>query len=608
MVILDESHSMVRRGGSNSTKRITKAVEAVESLFTNSKDSKIIGLRTFNHRTNLLVPPQAKMDVNITHHLIDVNPIGSTNIGGALTAASEDVAEFALSQGKHLSWTWILVSDGEGDDRFADLKAARKIASKNPHIVCHTIGIDMSGTGERELREIADIFGGQCWIVGQEQLVETVQTAASLAGFKGGNPVGRSNSRSNTAVATMFIYTFLPLVALAVILRQSISESSFLLLLSVIAGILAWGGCEVLLPATGSGVTVVIFIQNGAYFMIAGLALAVMLTSAEGMYLKEPRRAAEQAMAAFPIAVYGGIVAGFMGQAVFMGIASVIFLSAGLIASLVGVFARGIGWAIAGSLVGACPGVSSGSNKQIQNGVIGGFAGGAIGGVLFEIILMIDPSSNWPRMIALATTGFAIAAMVRVVEAYRKEAWLIIEKGGPSGKVCIINKVNTLLGSHYKCDVVVGKERNRTARTEAMIKTDGKIYVVTPVDGGQVMVNGQMVASHHLSPGDMIEVAAGRLSFYCRRSDSTNDYSGPSEIEEDMLLPKTDASDVNGNISQGNQGIDFASSNNMNNNHNKGRKINNKSKDNDSNDDDNDGGMSFGSLEVAGRKVESSSK
>jgi hypothetical protein len=135
---------------------------------------------------------------------------------------------------------------------------------------------------------------------------------------------------------------------------------------------------------------------------------------------------------------------------------------------------------------------------------------------------------------ALTATGIAIAIMIRVVEEYRKEAWLVIEKGGPVGKSFVIDKAHTVLGSHYKCDVVVGKKVGVEARPEAEITTDGKIYTIRPSKGAQVMINGQVVASHELSQGDGIEIAAGKLSFNCRFSRSTL-----SRIEEDLLLPRT---------------------------------------------------------------------
>jgi hypothetical protein len=382
------------------------------------------------------------------------------------------------------------------------------------------------------------------------------------------------------SLSAIFIFA-----GIAVLLRQKISEGLFLIFMSMSAGALAWGGCELLLPTRGSSILAVIFIQNGAYFMIAGVAFGVILTASEGIYLGESRRAGEQALDAFHIAVFGGILAGVLGHGLFL-LVGMMPLTIGFLDYLVGMVARSTGWALAGAIVGACPGAAAKSKKQIVNGLFGGLIGGAIGGLLFEVITWVNPSSSWPRMVALGATGIAIAVMIRVVENYRKEAWLIIEKGGPSGKVYIINKAVTVLGSHYKCDVIVGKETGVDARPEAKIISDGKIYKIVPAEKGKVTVNGQVVAAHHLSPGDMIEVAAGRLSFYCRRSED-----GPSPIEEDMILPKTDRGDGGG-------GMIFSKPEGGSSSVNGGVTAGT------SDDDDDDCLMQFDTLEVAGRKVD----
>lgn len=585
LVILDTSFSMVTPDDSG-VSRIEKAKEAVDSVFTNAGREKIVGLRTFNTNTKLVISPKLRKDIHIASSLADVSVAGSTNIGRALRSAAGDVTDFTTSMGKHLPWTWILVSDGEGNAPDMDIKTAKELAAKYPHIVCHTIGIDMHKSGASELRQIASIFGGRCWIVGQGQLVETVHAAASLAGFKssGLENKGSSSRRifsSGMSLSVIFIFS-----GIAILLRKKISEGLFLLFMSMSAGALAWGGCELLLPAKGSSILSVIFIQNGAYFMIAGVAFGAVLTASEGLYLGEPRRAAEQAIAAFHVAVFGGILAGVLGQGLFL-LVGMMNLSFGLLMSFVGVFARSTGWAIAGSIVGACPGAAAKSRKQINNGLLGGLIGGAIGGLLFEIITYVSSSTSWPRMVALAVTGIAIAVMIRVVENYRKEAWLIIEEGGPSGKVYIINKATTVLGSHYKCDVIVGKESGVDARPEAKIISDGKVYKIVPAEKGKVSVNGQAVASHHLSPGDMIEVAAGRLSFYCRRSED-----GPSPVEEDMILPKTERGDGGGGMAFNKSDTGTPSSSNV--------------KSPPADDGDDDCLMQFETLEVAGRKIEDS--
>ena len=147
-----------------------------------------------------------------------------------------------------------------------------------------------------------------------------------------------------------------------------------------------------------------------------------------------------------------------------------------------------------------------------------------------------------------------------------------------------------------------GKKPGEDARPEAKIITDGKVYKIVPMDGGQVIVNGQMVGSHHLSPGDLIEVAAGQMSFYCRRSQE-----GPSKVEEDMVLPKTSMGGiVYKEEVQGVSDDDGILPRTTSHTHPSGSSDND---DNDSDDGSDDSGlMQFGELEVAGRKIEKSSR
>lgn len=596
MVILDASGSMSKIDRHN-VSRIMKAVEATHSVFSKAEDDKIIGLRKFNSSTTLIVRPSVRGSVDVDTSLSNVTVNGSTDIGGALLAAADDITDFTASTGVHTPWTWILVSDGEGDNPTRDLNRARDIARRYPHVVCHTIGIDMSDKGAYELRQIAQIFGGQCWIVGQGELVATVEAAASLAGFKGADMGGKDTAGEKAVNIAVFGLIAGIFGLLATVLRQRVSEGKFLILLSFLAGAVAWAGCELLLPAQGASALSIIFIQNSSYFMIAGVAFGVILTAAEGIYIGEKRRAFEKGISAFHVAVFGGIFAGLMGQGIFYAISRVYFMT-GIIGGLISIIARATGWSVAGAVVGACPGAASGSRKQIDNGLIGGFIGGAAGGFMFQVITFLLSDSMWPRMVALCLTAVAIAVMIRVVEEYRKEAWLIIEKGGPSGKVYIINKANTLLGSHYKCDVVVGKLKGQDARPEAKIMTDGKMYKIVPMEQGQVKVNGQVVASHHLSPGDLIEVAAGQMSFYCRRSDESQQ-SGPSSIEEDMILPKTsrDGGIVYEEEVQGMDSFDGGLP----------KTSADTSADGGSGDEE-ESFMEFGELEVAGRKIEKSSQ
>ena len=500
MLIMDTSASMLGD-------KIEKAKSAISSVASDAPTGVTVGLRTFATGTTLIAAPTKAGARAILHNVRSIRASGGTNIGGALEGAADDMAHEIVKGRTGAKWTWILVSDGEGNNPAADLLMARQIAKNYPNLVCHTIGIELQHKGRRELEEIARTFGGRSWVVGRDKLTATMQEAASLAGFSG---TRRGVDRSPWTGRLAFVVFFL-FCALAAALRRMVSESRYGLLLAVGAGALAWMANEFLLPGHGTNVTLIAIIQNAAYFMMAGAIFGVSLAASEGLYLGESKKAWEQAEMAFPVGVFGGALAGVIGQGLFLGLQW-----AGSMSHSMAYLPRMVGWAVAGAMIGACPGAAAKSKERVHNGAIGGVIGGAIGGSLFELLMSTKDGSGGPRLVALISLGLAVGLMVRVVEQMRKQAWLTLLSGGPEGKMFIVSKETTSLGSHYQCDVVVGGARGSSPRCEAMIRATPSGYLLETTKDGSALVNGSDVRKQLLNQGDVIGVAAGSLQFHLR--------------------------------------------------------------------------------------------
>ena len=390
---------------------------------------------------------------------------------------------------------------------------------------------------------------GRSWVVGRDRLTATLQEAASLAGFSG----ARQATRHSPWTGRLAFVVFFLFCALAAGLRRMVSESRYGLLLAVGAGALAWMANEFMLPGHGTNATVIAIIQNSAYFMMAGAIFGVFLAASEGLYLGESRKAADQAEMAFPVGVFGGAAAGLIGQSIFLALQY-----AGSLSSSLSYLPRMVGWAVAGAMIGACPGAAAKSRDRVKNGAIGGVIGGAIGGSLFELFMGAAGASGGPRLVALISLGLAVGLMVRVVEQMRKQAWLTLLSGGPEGKMFIVSKDLTSLGSHYQCDVVVANARGSSPRCEAVIKAAHGGYVVQASKDGSVLVNGMEVQKQKLRQGDVLGVAAGTLQFHVRdvaRNSPEYERARPVQ-EQDNDLPPMHPSQVGRPSNEGIQFID----------------------------------------------------
>lgn len=176
----------------------------------------------------------------------------------------------------------------------------------------------------------------------------------------------------------------------------------------------------------------------------------------------------------------------------------------------------GMIWGLLGLAVGVGVGARMSAKKAV-NGLIGGGIGGVLSGLI--ALELIDPfgsgansSGTGEIIFAFTLTGAAIGFGMGLVDRIRRDAWLLVTAGPMSGKEFILYKPDTGIGSDYRSDIVLVKDRSVHA-DHARLQRDANGTVLTTVAGAPVSVNGTLVDNHRLKTGDRISIGATTIDY-----------------------------------------------------------------------------------------------
>jgi hypothetical protein len=290
-----------------------------------------------------------------------------------------------------------------------------------------------------------------------------------------------------------------------------------MLIAGAIGGFLAWAINEPLTTdQAGRATASEVFLSSLIFFAITGGAIGLFLGGVEGVSSANMRKAAIGGAIGLGIGAVGGGLAGILGQAAY-GILG----GRGDQLTILQMFARTVGWTIAGIFVGLGQGVSGRSFKKIINGIVGGAIGGFIGGMLFDPIgVVFALSASNPglvsRLVALVVIGAASGAAIGLIEELRKEAWLVITGGPLTGKQFILYNAMTTIGSSPKCDIALLKDQS-IAPQHCVIEVSGPQHTIRDL-GTQTgtAVNGRPVQRQPLRRGDIIQIGQTTLEYQDR--------------------------------------------------------------------------------------------
>lgn len=300
------------------------------------------------------------------------------------------------------------------------------------------------------------------------------------------------------------------------------TRALFLMVLSAVAGLIAWAVREPSAPATFAdaawaqwegltGVTLGAFI---------GFALGTLSGYYQGSRLHTFRGMA-----------IGGIVGGVAGG-LGISLGSMIYAmvgggSFGIGPSPLEPIGRLSGWAIMGAVIGLGQGLSTLSPKRLLYGLVGGLMGGILGGAAF--IVVTTPTSAFVaavadrnetgvfgRAVGFTLIGAGIGLMIGVVEAVAKTAWVRLILGRNEGKDWPIYDVNTFIGRSESAAIPLFGDP-QVAPIHAVIQKHRGQYYLSAVDPiPAVLLNNQPVKQGQLASGDLFMIGGYTLQFLTR--------------------------------------------------------------------------------------------
>ena len=172
--VLDASNSMNKLLAVKT--RIDAAKDALTELVSGIQPGDNVGLMVYGHRINQknevescqdieLLFPVAPLDEGVRARMLSaieaITAQGKTPLADSLVAAANALAQTGRGGGI------VLISDGEGNCGGQQLVVAQMIATMDPPITVHVIGLDIEQEAGGSLQDIVTITGGSYWNVAE---------------------------------------------------------------------------------------------------------------------------------------------------------------------------------------------------------------------------------------------------------------------------------------------------------------------------------------------------------------------------------------------------------------------------------------------------------
>ncbi len=217
---------------------------------------------------------------------------------------------------------------------------------------------------------------------------------------------------------------------------------------------------------TGNYGLVYSVLRIGGWTALLAIGTSLALIAGQNHYLRRRLLTFKEASIGFKGSLIAGMVAGGVGQLLFIPVAGIPILAIG---------GRIIGWAILGSLVA---GGMSGFVPNLQRGraLQAGAIGGATGSIGFLIISAVS-GDLVGRLVGAAIIGFFIGLMIALIEQFSRESWLIVY-WTPSEQTKInLGAEPILLGSSEHNHIYLRKSQGYPPIT-AKIYTEGEKIIM----------------------------------------------------------------------------------------------------------------------------------
>jgi|SRR5580658_8404072 hypothetical protein len=263
-----------------------------------------------------------------------------------------------------------------------------------------------------------------------------------------------------------------------------------------LGGFAAWGAAEPFLGIRS------VYSRDLLLGALVGAFIGAFLASIEALSVGQWRQALR--------GVRGGGVIGALGGALGLAVGEVAF-------DLLGGFnGRILGWSVLGVFVGLGVGWATRSAARRRNGAIGGVLGGALGGFFYQSLTATFPQ-EFGRAIAIIVLGALIGFFIGLVGELLKRGWLMVvrsqSRNAREGREYPLSKPVTIIGRAEESDIGLFGDKAVLGH-HAIIRREGRNFIVSPTGGGQIYVNRQPVNGRYaLRSGDRLEVGGTLFLF-----------------------------------------------------------------------------------------------
>lgn len=265
---------------------------------------------------------------------------------------------------------------------------------------------------------------------------------------------------------------------------------------------------------------------NVTLSVVLSLVIGMVIASWEGIQSRSRAKVGHQLAIAGPLLLVGGLIGGFISDAIYEPMARSVFRKA-LEQDTDAAFTayvrdhlhlpRAIAIGIVGLMCGLALGAASRSVRRALNGALGGAVGGFVGGFLFDYISTSSSSSGvLPRIIAITLTGTVIGAAIGLVEHVAREHWLEIISGGMSGKQFILYGQETIVGSAPAAQIMLVRDPAIAPFHAGLAQRPQGLAIRGLDPRAQLLVNGAPVTDTVLADGAVIQIGSTLLRYRCK--------------------------------------------------------------------------------------------
>lgn len=250
-----------------------------------------------------------------------------------------------------------------------------------------------------------------------------------------------------------------------------------------------------------------------AWFSVVGIILAIFVSSADSIAVRNTRRTAVNAAVGAACGCVGGFIVCLLAGDLHRAIPDLHTDAPNMARQIL---TRSAAWAILGLFLAAAPGITLRSWKRSAIGLAAGFAGGFVAGALFDPVSVATGYGAIGRLIGLAVIGVVTGLGISLLENTTRTAWLHIVADPLPGRQFVLYRNLTCIGRSPRCEVYLFHDP-RIGPLHAAIRLVAGGYEIEDLHtGGGTLVNAIPIDRKPLSDGDQIQIGSTCMLFHQR--------------------------------------------------------------------------------------------